>query len=97
MVFPFFPREFGGGKKPTIYLLLTDRPHATWKKLGFPISESEKSIGPVALLLETDNMFIVKQMDPLDEASWFPTAKSGEAIGIDRKAVSLLVYGARLK
>ncbi len=97
-VYPHLPRVFGGGKKPSIQLVLSDRDDTRWKGLGLPISEDGRNVGPVILLLETEGMFIVTAASEGKQETWFPPVdRDLAAVGIEKKAVSALLYGKKAK
>jgi hypothetical protein len=85
LVFPTIPQEFGGGRKPQVSLWLS-QPEARWREqLRLPVSSDGWSIGPVAMVLETDTFFMVSP--GLDAKG-----RHLPAIGIDKKAVSAIQY-----
>jgi hypothetical protein len=53
VAYPDIPRELGGGRRPSIEVLLLDVPAIDWAAAGLDFSEKRKKIGPVTLLLDT--------------------------------------------
>jgi hypothetical protein len=81
IVSPNVAKEFGGGRKPTIYVFLTEMPPVNWVALGYGVVPDARMIGPVALLMETTGQIVVTPAD----------SKFG-SVGIDKRIVSTIVY-----
>ena len=58
-VYPFFPMRYGGGDHPKVELYLQRKLNVPWLSDGIPVSEDGLRIGPVRLLLETDDTFTI--------------------------------------
>lgn len=89
--YPLFAKEFGGGNKPHVkFYLSTESFKAT--KLHLPIDKSDDSIGPVALIFESEAMFFVRPLNK-DESKWGPWfATEGDTTGIAKGLVQALTY-----
>ena len=91
LVFPEIPREFGGGKRAVVEVVLNDLSFLRWEETGLPVHNDEKRIGPVVLLLETGTMLVVKRME-VGEVASSKRPRPAPAIGLDKKLISVLIY-----
>ena len=94
-VYPIIPKRLGGGIKPIVQMVLSETPKLDWNLVGGLKGEDGKTVGPVALLSETGEMFIVRHFDPSDGWTFFPDSKAHPAIGVNKKLVSAVVYVVR--
>jgi hypothetical protein len=85
-VFPHFSREFGGGKKSLIEVLLSNPLEVQWSALGISVSENGKKVGPISLLLETDSMYVVAALEKPNVTEWLPARTTAPAVGIHKGA-----------
>jgi hypothetical protein len=91
-VYPQIPRAFGGGAKPTIRLLLSEK-YPFIDNIDLPLSNDGKTIGPVLLLRQTENILIVTKIPQstnwlLDEDSRKPIS----AISLGRASIAAIVF-----
>lgn len=92
LAYPLFAKEFGGGHKPVVKLLVSPSPAFSPSKLDLPVVGNNESIGPVTLVFESDTMFFVKPIDP-DEKIWGPWAsRTTTTVGIAKGLVQALTY-----
>lgn len=98
-VHPAIPREFGGGMKPLVRLFITGAPDGSAKELNLPVSQDNRTIGPVELLMENERFFIVTRARgdsahlPLYRPErWLPHRRAAPAVGIDKQFVSGIIY-----
>jgi hypothetical protein len=86
IVYPNVPKEFGGGRKPVIYVFLTEMPPVHWSALGYPTVASSRMVGPVSLIQETTGQIVVAPVEPK-----FGEWKFG-SIGVDKRIISTVLY-----
>ncbi len=92
MLFPQMPRYFGGGKKPVVWLMLSDSHQLEGIGIDLPRSKDGRSLGPVKLLLETESLFVVRTNEPLTIWPCCVDLKANPTVGVDRKLVSAVIY-----
>lgn len=73
-VYPFFPMKYGGGNHPTVELYLKRKLNVSWLSDDIPVSEDGLRIGPVRLLLETDDTFTITRAGGEYDFSWTPSS-----------------------
>lgn len=91
VAFPQLPRHFGGGRPPAVELVLTEMPDLPWSDLGVLADSERKHVGPVLLLLETDEDMIFKRTQGSQIPITYP-----EAFGIKKRIIQAIVYKPRL-
>jgi hypothetical protein len=94
-VHPQFPREFGGGKRAPVYLVVSDNIPSHLMDLPVPVAGAR--IGPVLLLFETATMYMVKPAEEREERSkvfGLPIITQ-PAVGIDKRFIGALIYSAK--
>jgi hypothetical protein len=85
-VFPEFPREFGGGQKPLVRLVLPNAAQVPWSAAGISLSANGKEVGPVRLLMETSDSVVVCR----DEAH--NSSGQASAVVVSRSLVSAILF-----
>ncbi|MEX0803966.1 MAG: hypothetical protein WD688_11715 [Candidatus Binatia bacterium] len=87
--YPYLSKEFGGGNKPTVTLIVS----ASLPALHLPTEKKNgSSIGPVKLLFESESMFFVTPINP-EESVWGTLALGGEdTTGIAKELVQAVTY-----
>jgi hypothetical protein len=92
VVFPDIPREYGGGRRATVELVLSEVPSVDWSAAGLEFSGATKRIGPAMLLLDTDHSLVVVRPETWKERRFFRVATSARVLALDRKLVAAVVY-----
>jgi hypothetical protein len=92
VVYPDIPREVGGGRRPTVEVVLAEATPIDWKAAGVPFSADTKTAGPVMLLLDTPGSLVVVRPETWREREFFRIATSARVIALDRKLVAAVVY-----
>ena len=58
IVYPYFPIKYGGGSHPKIELFLSEQLNVPWSTYDIPLAGDGLKIGPVRLLLETEDTIV---------------------------------------
>jgi hypothetical protein len=87
LVFPRIPREWGGGGKPVVELFLTEKLPVFANVKDIPSTADGRRIGPVICILETDRIVVIASLNLPNQPN-----KDREAIAVDRKVVTAVVY-----
>ncbi len=99
--FPLVAREFGGGHKTMIEVVLSEHAPESWDHFGLPLSADRSRIGPVALLFESQSGLVVtRRVAPglvwLSEKDLTTVTPSRvESVAIERKSVAGIIYKGR--
>jgi hypothetical protein len=90
-VYPQIPRAFGGGARPTIKLLLSEK-YPFGDSIDLPLSDDGKTIGPVLLLRQTENILIVTKIP--QPTNWLQddTRRPLSAISLGRASIAAIVF-----
>jgi hypothetical protein len=59
VVYPYFPMRYGGGTHPLVKLFLSERLSVPWSTDDIPVDANGLEIGPMRLILETENTITV--------------------------------------
>ena len=91
IVFPDLPREIGGGRRPSVEVLLSEVPPVDWTAAGLTFSAGRKAIGPAMLVLDTATAVVVHRPETWHERRFFggPTTTT---LALERKLVAAVVY-----
>lgn len=92
VIYPDLPREYGGGRRPTVEIVLSELPPIDWKSAGVGFRPEEKTIGPVMVLLDTPGSLIVIRPETWKDRGFFRFATTARVLSLDRKLVSAVVY-----
>jgi hypothetical protein len=103
-VFPTLPVSMGGGQKPLVRLFMMSESRVPWHLQGIHVPDECRTVGPLRLILKTDDSVVVSSNTPNFERhnflAWagFGDFFSGVAltkpptIEIDRDLISAVLY-----
>lgn len=91
IVFPDLPREIGGGRRPSVEVLLSEVPTVDWAAAGLTFSADRKAIGPAMLLLDTTSAVVLHRPEAWNERRFFG-GRAASTLALERKLVSAVVY-----
>jgi hypothetical protein len=105
-VFPTLPASVGGGQKPLVRLFMTSDSRVPWHLQGIHVPDECRTVGPLRLILKTDDSVVVSSNTPnFEQHNWFAWAglpysiTQGVAhtrpptIEINRDLISAVLYG----
>jgi len=91
-VFPYLPKELGGGYRPLVQLVLSDSSNIPWNSESIKASADGKMIGPVRLIFENQSEVIVASSDLRGLPPRNMPAGQPIDVVIDRKMLSAILY-----
>jgi len=91
-VFPYIAKEFGGGYRPLVQLILSNSSEIPWDRLSIKVSPDGRVIGPVRLIFENQSEIVVAASDLRDLLP--PNSLPGQPIDvvIDKKNLAATLY-----
>lgn len=82
-LYPWLPREIGGGRRPVLCIALKDALPIAWQSRGIEIHDARR-VGPVALVADMADRMVV--------SAWPRSDHNRPAVGIPRDAIQILTF-----